>query len=487
MMEQTLEAAKMSDLIFVLFDGRVGITADVEEIIRWLRRIGCKPYDEDKGLRGSKQSIDHRNSNNEDNRKQRKVVLLANKLEGDSWNHSFEGLSSSSIIMDHLRSATRLGFGEAIPISAEHGEGLADIAVIIQNSLAEMKPSKNQDDGVTTSSTLNISNKPLQLAICGRQNVGKSTLINALLQRNRVICGPTPGLTRDAISIKWSWKGRAVQLIDTAGIRRIAQRDHSDSIEDMAVQEATRAIKIAEVVVLLLDAGAKFLSRQELSIADAVIREGRALVVVANKMDLLLCSEYSKDEFVAAVRKQLEQRYPMLRKTPVLAISALNNAGIEDLMPVVFTARDRWANVIGTGILNRWLSDVVKSKAPPIHDSGRKIHIKYILQTKGRPPTFLLFCNVRSLPASYVRYLIRNFQDTFQMFGMDVRMAVKESAKENPYLRGKNRKIGIGGTRLGVGGAKNRKKRFIEVLKSTGSRPKKGLSRRFSRQGKSRS
>lgn len=197
-------------------------------------------------------------------------------------------------------------------------------------------------------------------------------------------------------------------------------------------------------------------------------------------MDLLLSEEYSKSDFVAAVRKQLEQRYPMLRKTPVLAISALNSTGVEDLMPVVFTARDRWAKVIGTGLLNRWLSDVIKSKAPPLNESGRKINIKYIMQSKGRPPTFLLFCNVRALPVSYIRYLIRNFQDTFQMYGMDVRMAVKESSKENPYTRGKNKKLGIGGTRLGVGGTRNRKKRFIEVLKSTGSRPKKGLSRRFS-------
>jgi len=261
MMEQTLEAAKMSDIIFVLFDGRVGITTDVEEIIRWLRRIGCAPYNEQQLFMGSNDLA------------QRKVVLLANKLEGDSWSNeqAIQGDSSSSVI-DHLRGAVRLGFGEAIPISAEHGEGLADIAVIIQklHTLKQAQNFEDRDSVVKPSSTLNASTKPLQLAICGRQNVGKSTLINALLQKNRVICGPTPGLTRDAISINWSWKGRPVQLIDTAGIRRIAQRDHSDSIEDMAVHEATRAIKIAEVVVLLLDADAKFLSRQELAIADAV-------------------------------------------------------------------------------------------------------------------------------------------------------------------------------------------------------------------------
>ena len=211
-----------------------------------------------------------------------------------------------------------------------------------------------------------------------------------------------------------------------------------------------------------------------------VIREGRALVVVANKMDLLLCAEYTKNDFVSAVRKQLEQRYPMLRKTPVLAISALNNTGVEELMPVVLSARDRWAKVITTGLLNRWLSDVIQSKAPPLSESGRKINIKYIMQTKGRPPTFLLFCNVKALPVSYIRFLIRNFQDTFEMFGMDIRMAVKESASQNPYISHKNKKIGMGGTRLGVGGSENRKKRFLDTLKSTGSGPRKGISRRHS-------
>jgi GTP-binding protein len=197
-------------------------------------------------------------------------------------------------------------------------------------------------------------------------------------------------------------------------------------------------------------------------------------------MDLVLSDDYDKHDFVAAVRKQLEQRYPMLRKTPVLAISALNGTGVNELMPIVFEARDRWAKVIGTGLLNRWLADVTKSKAPPLNENGRKINIKYIIQTKGRPPTFLLFCNVRVLPTSYVRYLIRSFQDAFKMYGMDVRMAVKESSHENPYTRNKNKKLGIGGTRLGIGGSRNRKKRFIEVLKSTGSRPRKGISRRHS-------
>ena len=275
MMEQTLEAAKMSDLIFVLFDGRVGITSDVEEIMRWLRRIGCTPYNQLNLV----STLNDDTPQSFEVYRHRKVVLLANKLEGDSWSNDNLTDGASSLVMDHLRNAARLGFGEAIPISAEHGEGLADIAVIIQKlhkfkdeiQSSHLQNNMIRGNGVSLLNR-NLTGKPLQLAIVGRQNVGKSTLINALLQKNRVICGPMPGLTRDAISIHWSWNGRAVELIDTAGIRRIAQRDHSDHIEDMAVQEATRAIKIAEVVVLLLDADARLLSRQELAIADAVRR-----------------------------------------------------------------------------------------------------------------------------------------------------------------------------------------------------------------------
>jgi GTPase len=436
MMQQTLAAAQEADLILLMLDAKVGITADLLETTRWLRRIS-----DDKTKRVMP----------------REVVILANKLEGDRWNHN------GSMVIDHLDEVSRVGFGDAIPISAEHGEGMADIATIIE----ELKEKKRIALGLPIiADNIEDANvpdeaKPLQLAILGRQNVGKSTLVNALLKRDRVICGPTPGLTRDAIAIEWQWKNRPVQLVDTAGIRRFVKRDHTDAIEDLAVLDAMRAMKVADVAVLVLDAEAKVLQRQELAIADAVIKEGRALVVVANKMDLLVDAEYTHNDYADAVRRQIEMRLPMLRMTPVVAMSSLTGAYVEALMPVVFKARDRWARVISTGLLNRWLKEVMMEHPPPM-TSGRPTKIKYITQTKGRPPTFLLFCNVAELPMEYVRFLLRNFQDSFEYFGMEVRMAVKKSS-ENPFDKGKKR----GGS--GLGGKEARKKRNLHLLRSTGT------------------
>ncbi len=314
--------------------------------------------------------------------------------------------------------------------------------------------------------------KPLRLAVLGRQNVGKSTLINSLLKEDRVIVGSTPGLTRDAIAVNWSWMGRPVQLVDTAGIRKMSKRDHSNDIEDLSVRDAMRAMKIADVAVLVLDAEARMLQRQELAIADAVIREGRALVVAANKMDLLVDHEYTKEQYASAVREQIEHIFPMLRSTPIVSMSSLSGEAVEDLMPVVFNARDRWSRVINTGLLNRWLADVVEGQQPPLVQ-GRSVRIKYIMQVKGRPPTFILFCNVDKLPVSYLRYLTRNFQHTFEMFGMEVRLAVKKSAPENPFHDKSKNKGGIG-----IGGAEFRKKRSILSLKKTGQTPKRGTKRR---------
>ena len=437
MMQQTLEAARSADLILLMLDARVGVTTDLMETARWLRKV-----------------------------KEGEVVILANKLEGDNW--SYEG----SPVLDNLNEAARVGFGEPILISAQHGEGMADIAVIIE----ELTQKKREALGLSMEDDEHDedeNDKPLQLAILGRQNVGKSTLVNTLLQKERVISGATPGLTRDAIAIEWSWEGRPVRLVDTAGIRKMSKRDHSDDIEDLAVRDAMRAMKIADVAVLVLDAEARYLQRQELAIADAVVREGRSLVVAANKMDLLVDAEYTSENYAAAVRDQIEARFPMLRKTPVVAMSSLTGERVEDLMPVVFNARDRWARVIPTGVLNRWLAEVVYGHPPPAF-AGRTTKIKYIIQTKGRPPTFLLFCNVRELPASYLRFLVRNFQDTFDLFGMEVRMAVKKN-QTNPFERTRSR-VGSG-----LGGKSARKKRNVSQLKSTGGISKQTRRRKTNR------
>jgi len=476
MMKQTLEAAKNADLIFLMFDAKVGVTTDLAETCQWLRKVGTHRLDDDGGSVGGDLQDDREDLHDENGTEwKRRVVILGNKLEGDAWSNVYNEESS---VMQHLSEVSRMGFGDVIPISAEHGEGMADLAAIIED--LAMKKLNNlgleQTLEISTTTTKEVEGTkeqplPLRLAILGRQNVGKSTLVNSLLQQNRVITGDKPGLTRDAIAVKWSWQGKPVELVDTAGIRRMAKRDHSDNIEDLAVRDAMRAMKVADVAVLVLDAEARMLQRQELAIADAVVREGRSLVVSANKMDLLVDKEYTKEEYADGVRQQIEARFPMLRMTPVIPMSSLTGESVTDLMPTVFNARDRWSRMISTGLLNRWLKDVIDGQAPPIVQ-GRQVKMKYIIQTKGRPPTFLLFCNVDALPVSYMRYLTRNFQETFEMFGMEVRLAVKTGS--NPYHdKTKNTRVG-----KGIGGSEARKEKMIAELKATGKPLKKGVIRR---------
>eukprot|EP00816_Leptocylindrus_hargravesii_P011205 CAMPEP_0196823890 /NCGR_PEP_ID=MMETSP1362-20130617/89483_1 /TAXON_ID=163516 /ORGANISM="Leptocylindrus danicus, Strain CCMP1856" /LENGTH=553 /DNA_ID=CAMNT_0042203937 /DNA_START=326 /DNA_END=1987 /DNA_ORIENTATION=+ len=455
MLEQTMEAVRASDLVLLMFDARVGVTSDVTEIARWLRKI-------------THEHVSNHNAH-------RKVVVLANKLEGDRWAVHDD---VDSPILEHLAEASRAGFGEAIPISAEHGEGLTDLAVIVDELTRQKMERLGISSDPTTEEDKNKDkkeedhvNKPLQLAILGRQNVGKSTLVNALLKQERVITGELAGLTRDAIAVEWSWEGRPVKLVDTAGIRKISQRVHDDSIEDLAVLDAVRAMKVADVAVLVLDAAAGMLQRHELAIADAVVKEGRALVVAANKWDILE-DDVSRKEFAEGVSEQIEVRLPMLRRTPVVAMSSLRGDSVEELMPVVFNARDRWQRKISTGLLNRWLLDIVENYPPPL-TKGRPTKIKYVVQTKGRPPTFLLFCNVLELPLTYIRFLSKHFQDSFEMFGMEVRFAVKLANEGNPF----NTKQTRGGG-SGIGGAEARKLRNIALLKSGQKKPTKKRRRR---------
>ncbi|GKY99877.1 hypothetical protein MPSEU_000941400 [Mayamaea pseudoterrestris] len=447
MMKQTLAAARQAELVFLMFDARVGVTTDLLETVRWLRKVS--------NSQGNKHDANH-----DTNDSNRKVVLLANKLEGMRWN------DDDSPILDHLHEATRVGFGEPLPISAQHGEGMVDIAVIIEEMTSQkrqrLESSMMDSDNAIALVDHQHQEKPLQLAILGRQNVGKSTLVNAMLQEERVIVGSMAGLTRDAIAVEWTWQGRPVQIVDTAGIRKRSRREHGDEIEDMAVDDAMRAMKVADVAVLVIDADSRLLHRQELAIADAVLKEGRSLVVAANKMDLILEQGYDKSDFEKGVRDQLEARFPMLRKTPIVAMSSLTGECVQDLVPVVFRARERWEQTISTGRLNRWLADVLEAVPPP-RVSGREARIKYVMQTKGRPPTFLLFCNTATLPDSYLRHLTRHFQDTFEMFGMEIRMAVKKSASSNPYEPASKR-VGTG-----IGGREARKQRLIAQLKRTGA------------------
>ncbi|KAL3918920.1 MAG: hypothetical protein SGILL_004013 [Bacillariaceae sp.] len=450
MMEQTMTAAQQSDLVFLLWDARVGVTHDLLETARWLRKLG----------------------------KQANTVVLANKLEGDAW-----ARDEASYVMEHLNDVLQLGLGEAIPVSALHGEGMADLAVVIE----QLKAEKEKNQSAEESYDLNLANpdiahdcspapaapsgagtKPLQIAIIGRQNVGKSTLVNTLLKSSRVLTGPTPGLTRDAIAVEWiSDDGQRVQLVDTAGIRKLTKR-MDDEIEDMSVADALRAMKVAEVAVLVLDAKAMYIQRMELALCNAVIEEGRALVIAANKMDLLdFSGDYTPHHFMEEVRAQLETRIPMLRNTPIIPMSCVEGKGISDLLPTLTNARDRWAQKISTGLLNRWLQEVIDGAPMPMV-GGTRAKLKYIIQTKGRPPTFIIFGNVDELPDNYLRYLTKQFQDSFELFGMPVRLLVQRSAKSNPYESTEQRRSGFG-----LGGRDARMQRRVK-----GFQQKKGLGKK---------
>lgn len=473
MMNQTVQAASESDLVLLMMDAKhAGVTSDLLETAKWLRKISSRiRNNNDPSEEVGKNAANANGDNQRDTSDARtwskpRIIVLANKLEGEHWN--YEG----SVVLENLREAERkLGFGEIIPISAQHGEGMADIAVIIENlnHAAEIERQKTESTQPSDSwyddqdKSEDDKEKPLQLAILGRQNVGKSTLVNALLKKDRVIVGATPGLTRDAIKVDWYWKGRPVQLVDTAGIRKRQSRDHCDDIEDLAVQDAMRAMKVADVAVIVLDAEARMLRRHELAIADAILREGRALVVAANKMDLIVEKDYSKEEFANAVRDQLESRFPILRKTPIVPMCAKTGECVQDLMPVVFDARDRWAQTISTGKLNWWLQDLLIGHPPPMVN-GKPVRIKYIIQKKGRPPTFILFCNTDAIPDNYSRYLMRHFQDTFKMYGMEIRLSIRKSANTNPYdVSGKRSRggFGVGGQ---VAQRKRKQKEFVHKL-----------------------
>ena len=421
MMEQTVEAARQSDLVLLLWDARLGVTQDLLITARWLRKLG----------------------------KDSEVVVVANKLEGDTW-----AQDEDSIVMENLQDVLRLGLGEAIPISALQGDGLSDIAILIEQRKAEKNKDyldSDTDEEDAKNALMNIEDskdtKPLQIAIIGRQNVGKSTLVNSLLEHDRVLAGSTPGLTRDAIAVEWYWKNKLVQLVDTAGIRKLTKR-MDDAIEDMAVADALRAMKVAEVAVLVLDAEELYIQRQELAICNAVLNEGRSLVIAANKMDLLEISrEYSPQDFANSVREQIEERIPLLRNIPVVPMSCKSGAGVSKLLPTVLDAKERWSQTISTGLLNRWLGEVVTGTQPPKVE-GVRAKLKYIIQTKGRPPTFIIYSNVQKLPDPYLRYLTKHFQDSFNFFGMPIRLVVKKSSRSNPYDDNQKKKrsgFGLGG------------------------------------------
>jgi GTP-binding protein len=387
MRAQTEAAIEAADGLFFVIDARVGVTPDDTYFANLVRRA-AKP-----------------------------LVVIANKAEGK--------MGEAGAL-----EAFNLGLGDPVPLSAEHGEGMAGLYEAVREAFPvetaepaeEAAPKHFVFDDDEDGTELDLT-KPLRIAIVGRPNAGKSTLLNRILGEERLLVGPEAGLTRDAIGIDFEWHGRKVKLFDTAGLRRKAKVE--DKLEKLAGHDALRAAKFAEVVVLLLDATVPF-EKQDLTIADLVQREGRALVIGLNKWDLI----EDKNQ-LQHLREEAARLLPQLKGTFVVPVSGLEGQGIDGLMHAIIRVHEIWNKRISTARLNRWLSDALEHTPPPAI-SGRRIKIRYMTQLRARPPYFIIFGNqLAGLPVSYERFLINGLRQTFDLPGVPIRISKKTS--ENPY------------------------------------------------------
>jgi GTP-binding protein len=338
-------------------------------------------------------------------------VLVANKSEGRAG-------------ADGFYEAFRLGLGEPVAISAEHGEGIGELVETLLAALGLEPAARRGADG---GAEPDGSARPIRVAIVGRPNSGKSTLVNALLGEERMITGPEPGLTRDAVATDFLWSGRPVRLFDTAGLRRKARI--TETAEKLSASDSVRAIRFAEVVVVLVDAQNP-LEHQDLTIADLVEEEGRAMVVAVNKWDLVA----DKQRTLKDLREALAARLAQVPGVPLVTLSALSGRGLDRLEAAVFRAYERWNRRVPTPDLNRWLKEAVDRHTPPAA-RGRRIRLRYMTQASARPPTFVAFCSQpEALPKAYLRYLTNSLRDTFDLPGVPIRLKLRKG--ENPYHRG---------------------------------------------------
>jgi GTP-binding protein len=344
----------------------------------------------------------------------RPVILVANKCEGRAGAEGFYD-------------AYQLGLGEPIAISAEHGEGLGDLveAVLAALGLKPHRKRKDEDDGEPEESLeASAKDRPIRLAIVGRPNSGKSTLVNALLGEERMITGPEPGLTRDAVATDFSWGNRPVRLFDTAGLRRKARVD--ELAEKLSASDAVRAIRFAEVVVLLVDAEHPF-EKQDLTIGDLVTDEGRALVIAVNKWDLVS----DKQKKLKELREFIEDRLAQVAGISLVAISAIADLGLDRLMSQVFRSYEIWNRRVPTPHLNRWLGEALERHAPPA-SKGRRVKIRFMTQASARPPTFVAFCaRPEALSQAYLRYLTNSLREAFDLPGVPIRIKLRKG--DNPF------------------------------------------------------
>jgi GTPase len=388
MRAQSEAALRSADLILFVLDARDGVVPDDAAFARVVRSSGVP------------------------------AILVANKCEGCAG-------------ADGFYEAFQLGLGDPIAISAEHGEGMGDLSEAILAALG-LKPKlrsrrKDQEGESPEAADETVApNQPIRVAIVGRPNAGKSTLVNALLGEERMITGPEPGLTRDAVATDFAWEGRPVRLFDTAGLRRKARI--SEKAEQLAASDAVRAIRFAEVVVLLIDAERPF-EHQDLTIGDLVETEGRALVVAVNKWDLVP----DKQKKLKELRETLDERLAQLPGVAMIAISAMAGRGLDRLMKAVFDTYEVWNRRVSTPNLNRWLGEALERHAPPAA-KGRRIKIRFMTQPSSRPPTFVAFCSrPDALPKAYLRYLTNSLRETFGLSGVPIRFRLRKG--DNPFAR----------------------------------------------------
>ena len=383
MREQTEAAIRQANLVLFLIDARAGVTS-ADEIIADLVRVAGKP-----------------------------VILAANKCEGRAAEPG-------------VYEAYALGLGEPLPISAEHGLGIGEISEAIEEACKQAGAAGTPAEPVEDASEPVEAGAPhkLRIAVVGRPNVGKSTLVNALLGEERMITGPEAGITRDAVAVELGFQERQLLLFDTAGLRRKMRVE--GRAEELSVGDALKAIRFAEVVVLLLDAERPF-EKQDLQIADLIEQEGRALVIAVNKWDLVR----DRMKRLRDLQETCQRLLPQLKGVALVPVSARKGNGLDALMQAVLEADAHWNRRLPTHALNDWLRGAVDAHAPPAV-SGRRIKLRYITQANARPPTFVLFCSrPKALPDSYLRYLVKGLRETFDLPGVPIRLHLRKG--DNPY------------------------------------------------------
>ena len=385
MQEQTETAIGLADALMFVIDARAGLTPNDRTFADYARRAN-KP-----------------------------VILLANKSEGK---HGEIGAMESYA----------LGLGDPLQISAEHGEGMSDLYDALRVLMPEPAEEDEEDDEEIAEEEL--ATRPIRVAVVGRPNAGKSTLINRLLGEERLLTSAEAGTTRDSIAVEITWNGRDFRVFDTAGLRRRSRIE--EKLEKLSVADALRAVRFAEVVVLMMDTQNKF-EEQDLRIADLIEREGRALVIAVNKWDLM----ETKSGAISALRAEADHLLPQVRGAPLVVVSGLMGEGIDHLMRAIEDAYAVWNRRVPTAALNRWFEQAVDANPPPAV-SGRRLKLNYITQAKARPPSFVLFCSrADAVPQSYLRYLVNSLREYFELPGTPVRISLREKA--NPFAHKRKR------------------------------------------------